>query len=189
MKERAMIKAVRAAVRDVAYPFRMGAGFPGDVTRTHPASIYPAKIDNFAPPTLYGQALLIATDGSQGVRPMTAGDNGVTGVYGFLVRPFPQQAPAGSSNAQQGIGNAVPPTSGACDVLRQGSIIVQLNANQAAPVKGGAVFVRTAATAGQAIQGNFETANDGANNADLDVTRYLFEGGMDSNFCAEISVR
>lgn len=184
--KRFLLKKIRAAVRDAAYQFRMGAGFPGDVNTTHPASIDVAKIAVATPPTIFGQALLLAA-ANAGVRPFTVGDTGVTVAYGLLVRPFPIQAPAGSSNAAQGLGAATPPSSGACDVMRSGRMMVQLNVGSVAPVQGGAVFVWCAATAGNNIQGGFGTAANGGNTAALDVNRYQFNGGMDANSVAEIS--
>ena len=38
----------RQKTRDVAFTFRMGAGFAGDVNRTHPASIEPVMIECMA---------------------------------------------------------------------------------------------------------------------------------------------
>src|SRR5262249_5668758 len=74
----------RARTRDygsTAIAYRMQAGFPGDVNRMHPASIEPCLIDASAPPTAYGQAVLV--DGTtQGVRPLVAGDQALTDVYG-----------------------------------------------------------------------------------------------------------
>lgn len=173
---------------DVAFQYRMGAGFPGDVNRTHPVSIEATLIDGSAPPQIYGQACLLDPT-TQGIRPLTTGDASdatPVDIYGALVRPFPLQAPAGSSNAQQGIGAALPPQSGLADVCRFGYIMVQLNAGQVAPVKNGKVYVWCTATAGDHIQGGYETAADAGDTVEIANARFM--GGMDSNNVAEIVI-
>ena len=39
----------------VAFPFRMGAGFAGDVNRTHPATIEPNVNDTVNPLSFFGR--------------------------------------------------------------------------------------------------------------------------------------
>ncbi len=175
--------------RDVAFAFRMGSGFAGDVNRTHPASIEPTLVDASAPPQAYGVALILDAT-TQGVRPFAAGDQSdgtAARIYGTLVRPFPLQAPAGSSNAQQGLGAALPPQSGVVDVLREGYMMVQLNVGATAPVKDAAVYVWAAATSGAHIQGNYETASSAGNTTKVRNARW--QGGMDANSVAEIVVQ
>lgn len=172
--------------RDVAFPYRMGSGFPGDVNRTHPVTIEPVLIDASAPPQIYGQALLIDPT-TQGVRPCAAGDQSdatALAAYGTLVRPYPLQAPAGSSNAQQGLGAALPPQSGVVDTMRMGYMAVQLNVGSTAPVKNGDVYVWCAATSGNHIQGGYETAFSAGNTVKLSNAK--FQGGMDALGAAEI---
>ena len=139
--------------RDAAFTFRMNTGFPGDVNRTHPASIEPALVDPNAPPTAYGQAVLVDAT-TQGVRPFTAGDAAVTAAYGVTVRPYPiQQASGGMSSA---FGAATPPTNQPIDVLKSGYILVSLNNFAVAnAIKGGAVYVWCAATIANHVQGRF----------------------------------
>ena len=189
MKLNPITKSIRAAVRDVSFQYRMGAGFAGDVNRTHPASIEPCLIDASAPPTAYGQAVLVDAT-TQGVRPIAAGDqsNSVDlTIYGITVRPFPfQQSTASLANAQANIGAATPPVSGVIDVLRAGYIMAQLNANVTAPAKGGRVYVWAAATSGDHVQGGFETAYSAGNTVLLDG-RYTYNGGEDSTGIVEIS--
>jgi hypothetical protein len=142
----------RARTCDAAFPFRMGAGFPGDVNRTHPFSVEPVLVDPATPPLIYGQAVLASGAGND-VRPFAAGDAAVTKIWGTLVRPFPMQQSSGSNFGQADLGTAVPPATGVADVLRSGYMIVKIPAGQAV-LKGGAVFVRVAAPAGAA--GNVE---------------------------------
>lgn len=176
----------KVITRDVAYTYRMGAGFPGDVNRTHPASIEPVLIDASAPPTIYGQAVVIDPT-TQGIRPITTGDQSDATplrAYGALVRPYPSQAVAGSSNAQQGLGSALPPVSGVADVLRLGYMAVQLNVGSPAPVKDAVVYVWATATNGAHIQGGYETAYSSTHTVELRNARW--QGGMDANSVAEI---
>src|SRR2546429_14565 len=88
---------------DAAFAFRMGAGFPGDVNRTHPASVEPALMSN-TPVPFYGFPVVIAADGTNGVRPIGVGDGALTTIYGVAVRPFPQQAASGGVFGAQGFG-------------------------------------------------------------------------------------
>ena len=183
-----MKKYIRAKVRDVAYGFRMGAGFPGDVNRTHPANIEPCLQSATLPATLYGQAVL--TDAANGVRPFGAGDAAVTLAYGVTVRPFPQQALTAGAFGAAALGAAVPPGSGnEIDVLRAGYIMAQLNPGQASPIKGQAVLVQTAVTGvtgGNLLtQGNFMTAATVAC-ATLDG-RFTYNGPADPNGVVEIA--
>ena len=179
-----MKKVSRMKTRDVAFPFRMGAGFPGDVNRTHPASIEPCLIDVNAPPAIFGQAVLIDPT-TQGVRPFTTGDASQI-AYGVTVRPYPFQQASGSNYGAAAIGVGISPTNGVSDICRLGYIMVQVNPGQTAPVKNGNVYVRVAATSGTRLIGQLETAADGTNN--VLVTNMKFQGGMDANGVAEAYV-
>lgn len=181
----------RAKTMDDAFKFRMGAGFPGDVNRVHPFSVEPVLIDVNAPPTAYGQPVVVDAT-TQGVRPLVAGDSGLDAIYGVTVRPFPLQAPSSPNNfgGTQTAGGAItssgtPPASGVLDVLRAGYIMVKANVGSA-PVKGGRVFIWVAATAGNHIQGQFESAASGGNTIELDEKSY-FNGVPDANGNVEIS--
>lgn len=183
MKE--MFKKVVKGIKfnDVAIQFRMVAGFSGDVTRSHPVDIEGNLINANAPPAIYGQLTLMDPT-TQGVRPWTTGDASGA-AYGVTVRPFPYQAPTASqANGGAPLGNAAAPASGVIDICRRGYILVQVNAGQTAPVKGGAVYVRVAATAATRIIGQLETAADGGNS--VLVTNAVFAGGTDANNVAEL---
>ena len=183
--------ATRAFTKDaqnpMAFPFRMGAGVPGDVNRTHPVSIEPNLIDTAAPPTAYGQAVLQAAS-SGGVRPFAAGDSAVTSIVGVTVRPYPLQQSSGSNYGAAAFGSATPPTSGVIDVMRTGYILVQLNDITAAPNKGDPVFIWSAATSTIHTQGGWEVGASGGNTAALDTGRYMFNGPPDANGVVEIVV-
>lgn len=175
----------RAKTRDVAITYRMGAGFAGDVNRTHPASIEPCLIDASAPPTAFGQPVVVDAT-TQGVRPLAAGDSALDAIYGLTVRPFPfQQAQTNVDYGSIGIGAGAPPSSGAIDVLRAGYIMVKANVGSA-PVKGGRVFIWVAATSGNHIQGQFESAASAGNTIELDEKSY-FNGVPDANGVVELA--
>jgi hypothetical protein len=171
---------IRMKARDVAFQFRMGAGFPGDVNRTHPASIEPCLIDASAPPTAYGQPVLVDPT-TQGVRPFTVGDT-ATAAYGVTVRPYPIQQASASNFGAAAIGAAVPLTSGVMDVLRAGYIMSTVVGST---VKNGAVYVWVAASTGVHIQGGFEASASAGNTVAL--TNCTFNGSPDANGNVEIA--
>ena len=172
----------RARTHDVAFAFRMGAGFIGDVNRTSPSSILPSLLDVTNPVRLYGDPVVNNSAGSS-VRGFIAGDTTVTRIDGILVRPFPsQQASGGMSSA---LGAASPPVAPAVvDVCKQGFVLVKCN-NFAVnpPTKGGAVFVWIAATSGNNIQGGFVAVTSASAVA---ITNARFNGAADSSGVCEI---
>lgn len=174
----------RMKTKDVSFPFRMGAGFPGDVNRTHPVSIEPALTGN-TPPTAYGQPVLIDST-NQGVRPFAAGDqsNTVAAGYGITVRPYPTQQASASNYGSASIGAAVPPTTGAIDVMRSGYIMVNLPAG-GSPVKGGPVYVWAAASTGNHVLGGVEAAYTAGSTTQL--LNATFQGTPDANGNVEIA--
>jgi hypothetical protein len=171
-----------------AITFRMPAGFPGDVNRTHPMSIEPVTIDPTNPPAFYGQAGVI--DGaSHFVRSVLAGDTALTSIYGITVRPFPSQGTGlGSAFGAATIGSSSPISAvGKLDMLRSGYIMVTLNNFVAVPsVKGGAVFVWIAASAGVHVQGGFEAVASGTSTIPLALPNTSFNGGPDSGGVVEL---
>lgn len=177
----------RSRTRDISFTYRMGAGFPGDVNRTHPASILPGLMTPTAANVirLYGDAAIIDT-ANNAYRGAIAGDTAVTKIDGVLVRPYPTQQQSGGMSSV--IGAAVPPLGpNVIDVLREGYIIARCN-NFAAvqPTKGGAVFLRIAATAGPLIQGGFHSAADSTNT--VAITNAKWMGPTDSNGITELEV-
>lgn len=179
-RETAGVFVGRAKTRDIAITYRMQAGFQGDVNRTHPASIEPCLIDASAPPTAYGQGVLVDPT-TQGVRPLVAGDQALTAIYGVTVRPYPLQAGSTTNFGATVIGPATPPVTGPMDILRSGYIMVPVVGS---PVKGGAVYIWTAASSGSHVQGGFEAVSPAGNG--MQVVGSYFNGGPDANGICEL---
>jgi len=175
---------VRAKTHDIAFTFRMGAGFPGDVNRTHPASIVPGLVNSSAPVAFYGFPAVI--DGAtSSYRGLSAGDTELTSIDGVLARPYPTQQMTGGMSAS--IGAAAAPTSGVADFLEDGFIIAQCNNFAAAPPqKGGAVYVWIAASTGNHVQGGFEAAATAGST--IALTNARWNGPTDANGVTEIRV-
>lgn len=185
-EERVQIYRGRVMAHDTAYQFRMGAGFVGDVNRTHPSAIEPCLIDPANPPLLFGSAVMVDRTATNGVRAPVVGDNAAAGsIFGVAVRPFPfQQASGGPAAAY---GGEVPPATGVIDVMKSGYIMVKLNGATAA-VKGGSVFVWADVTGGGHINGGFEAAATGGSTIGLDASgnRIYFNGPADANGIVEL---
>lgn len=173
----------RMKTHDVAFAFRMGAGFPGDVNRTHPASIEPCLNDPETPVSLFGQPVLIDAT-SQAARPFAAGDasDTVPSGYGVSVRPYPFQQASASNFGEATIG-AAPVPAGAIDILRAGYIMGKLNAGTA--VKGNPVYVWCAASSGDHVQGGLEGSASSGNTVQL--KNATFNGGADASGNVEIA--
>lgn len=178
---------VRARTRDIAITYRMGAGFPGDVNRTHPFSVLPGLMT----PTLaskvrrYGDPVLIDT-ASNSYRGLLVGDTGVTKVDGILVRPYPTQQMTGGPFAT--IGAATPPDGPAViDVINEGFVIARCNnfATQQ-PTKGGAVHIWYAADSGAHRQGGLESVATGGST--IAITNLKWNGPTDLDGVTELQV-
>jgi hypothetical protein len=175
----------RQRTLDVAFQFRMGAGFVGDVNRSHPAWIEPTLMDPTTPPLGYGVPVVV-NPASQGVRPLVAGDSALTDIYGITVRPYPQQGTQPVSvTATQPFGDQIPPANQPMDVLRSGYIMVRFSGS-VAPGKGGRVFVWVAASAGSHVQGGFEAAATAGSTIALD-SKTTWNGGADAAGIAELA--
>ena len=181
---RNVVPMLRMRTCDVAFAYRMGAGFAGDVNRTHPASIEPVLVDTTTPPDAYGQAVLINAAGDA-VRKLAAADSAVTDIYGVLVRPYPTQQASASNFGAATLGAAVPPASGIADVLKDGYIMVNLPAGGVVK-KGGQVFVWIAADSGSHKAGGFEAAASGGNTIALSNAK--FNGAADASGNVEIVI-
>lgn len=181
----AVAMITRARTHDVAFSFRMGAGFPGDVNRTHPASITPNMMDTDNPVAFYGYPVLVNTSANT-VRGMIASDDAVTKIDGILVRPYPTQQTSGGMSAS--LGNAVPPVGpSVCDVLQDGFIIVKQNDfASVVATKGGAVFVWTDTSTGAHVLGGFEAAATSGKTAA--IANAVFTGPADASGVTEIEV-
>lgn len=151
----------RARTLDISIGYRMGAGFPGDVNRFHPASIVPRLMDAANPIRLFGDPCTLGTANS--VRGFIATDTALTRIRGVCVRPSIAQPSTGGLTTT--IGGGVPPQGAApVDIIEDGHVMVKVN-NVAAgsPVLGGAVFVWIVASAGADVQGGFRAAASGVN--------------------------
>jgi len=169
---------------DTSYTFRMGAGVPGDINRGHPVSIQPCLIDSSAPPTAYGQPVLVDAT-TQGVRPIVAGDSGVTAIWGVTARPYPiQQATTSNNYGAVAYGSVTPPALQPIDVMTAGYMMVAVNG---ACLKGGNVYIYYGTTTGAHIQGGFEAAT-GANILELTVGTYAYNSPPDSTGVAELKI-
>ena len=183
-------KGIRVRTCDVAFPFRMGAGFPGDVNRTHPAEIEAILQDPTNPVTQYGSPV-VAVAASNGVRSiLTTDQSNATAlqVYGFSVRPYPLQAATAGAFGAVAIGAATVPATGALDILRSGLIISALNSGAGTAAKGAPVYVWAAATVTGHALGGLETAYSAGNTVELDPNRYMFNGPADASGVVEVSV-
>jgi hypothetical protein len=182
--EKRRLVAERFRTTDTAITFRMGAGFPGDINRGHPASIQPCQIDLANPPTAYGQAVVIDA-ASEGVRPIGAGDNALTEIWGVTARPYPiQQSTTANQYGEVPYGGAGVPTQQPIDVVRGGYVMVQVGILNGAPSKGGPVFIWFAASGGGHVQGGFEGAA-GASTIALSAA-YFWNSPPDATGVAEL---
>ncbi len=175
----------RARTHDVAFTYRMGGGFVGDINRTHPASILPGLQNSTNPIRLYGDpALINAADGSY--RGIIVSDTADANIAGVLARPYPIQQQSGGPSAA--LGSATPPqTAAALDVLEDGFILVKCNNFGAnAPTRGGAVYCWYAANSGNHVQGGFEAAATVSNT--FKVLNAEWNSPVDSNGVAELRV-
>lgn len=174
----------RMKTLDVAFGFRMGAGFPGDVNRTHPVSIEPCLNDTQTPVTAFGQPVLVDS-ADQTVRPFAAADqsDSVAAGYGVAVRPYPYQQSSASNFGSASIG-AGEVQAGAVDVLRSGYIMVKLAAG-GTPKKGDPVYVWAAAASGNHVTGGVEAAFTTTKTTKL--LNATFNGTPDSSGNVEIA--
>lgn len=158
-----------------AYLTRMPAGIPGDVTRPSQSTIETGIFNSAAAFAGYG---LFGKISSNKFVPVGAGDT-ASAVYGVLVRPYPVTG----ANASDPLGTAVPPTTGAADILRRGYINVKNNSGT--PAAGGSVYIRVAAAAAGKPIGGIEAAADGANT--IVAPNCIFTGSADSSGNVEIA--
>ncbi len=165
-----------------AFLYRMGAGFAGDVNRTHPATIEPCMMHASTPPTAYGAPVLVDT-ATNSVRAWLIGDGAVVLVYGITVRPYPYQPATATNFGSVGFGAGAPATS-AIDVIREGYILVPVVGT---PTKGGVVHIWTSASAAGHTLGGFEAADGGADTND--VANMYFNGPPDAAGICEVIIR
>jgi hypothetical protein len=151
----------------------------------HPAStIEPGAVLTTNPPTFYGEGVFIdVTTGY--IRAPVLGDQPTGVCYGVVYRPYPFQISSASNWGAQGFGTAPLPTAGEIDVLRSGYVLVPVNVG-ATPVKGQPVFLWVGPTAGNHIQGGFESAATAGQTLALDAKTTWMNNGADPFGVAEI---
>jgi len=169
-----------------AYTYNMPAGIPGVVNRVggRAPDIEAQIMDPTNPLPLYGLAGQIDAT-SQYFRALAAGD---TAIYGFLVRPYPEQpttASGFSGSVTLGTAAVPPQFQTAIDVLKSGYMTVILYAATAA-AKGGVVYVRKQNAGAGEVVGGAEAAADGGNTITLDAKSY-FMGPADANNFVELA--
>lgn len=166
------------------YKYNMPSGIPGAISRVGGGvvlDVEPVSLSPDAPLPFYGLAGQVEADGD--FRAMDAAD---TDIYGFLSRPFPQNATSASGYmGSVALGTpAVPPqTGGEGAVLRAGYMTVKLYGADAA-VKNGVVYVQVDNEDADHPLGGVHAADDGANRI---ATKWIFQGPADENGNVEIS--
>lgn len=177
----------RARTCDVAFSYRMGAGFPGDVNRTHPFSVLAGLVNTSVQvPRLYGDPTIVDTSTNSYRGLVVADQSNSTAVVcdGVVVRPYPTQQSTGGATASLGTGAS--PSSGVIDILRSGYIMVKIPSGQ--PVtKKGAVYAWCAASSGAHVLGGFEGAYSAGNT--VQISNAYFTGPADSSGNVEIELR
>lgn len=156
-----------------SFLYRMPSGIPGMVSREENKTIETVPFDSAAPFSAFG---LFGKIVAGKLDPVGAGDV-ATSIYGLLVKPFP------ANSSQEGLGTAVPPTSGPANVLRRGYATVQLNAGTAA--LNGTVYVRVATPGSGKPIGGIEAAADSTNT--IVVANCTFMGAADASGNVEIA--
>lgn len=175
-----------------AFPFRMPAGLPGTVNRSHPASLEPAQMDPDNPIRGFGLACVVSGDNPNMLRGMAAGDNALTKIYGIVARPYPFQQDSGGMRSS--FAEGAPQLDQPITVCTSGYIMVPVLGDV---VKGGPVFVWVAATTGDGkpgvdhIQGGFEAQATGGSTIQLADTigNIEFNGPADENGFGEVRFR
>lgn len=146
----------RDAINPSAFPFRMGAGSPGTVTRTHPVSISAYINDNTHPLTAFGQAVLF-NGAANDVRCVLTTDTTITDIDGVTVRPYPYAGvPSAQIGAPSAFGGESPAPGLQVDVADFGSILVQVSGVTDNIFLGAPVFLWIAAATGAHVLGGFE---------------------------------
>lgn len=173
----------RVKTRDVAFAYRMGAGFPGDVNRHHPVDIEAGLNDVTVPVPFFGSAVMIDQT-AQTYRGMKTTDTAIDMLGGIAARPFPIQPASATNFGAVAIGGLVTPPAGAIDIVKSGYVLVPLVGTVK---KGNPVFVWVAATGGGHTQGGFEAASSGGNTCSLDPDFAYYNGTQDSSGLVELA--
>ena len=175
----------RDAINPSAFPFRMGAGSPGTVTRTHPASISSYMNNATNPLTLFGQAAVF-DPATNTVRAVLTTDSGIDTVAGVTVRPYPYAGiPTASIGAPSSFGGEGPAAGLNLDICRFGSILVPVSGITTNIKLGARVSVWIAASSGAHVLGGFEGQITTGSTALLSE-KWYWGGPPDGNGVAEL---
>ena len=165
--------------------YNMPSGIPGAISRAGGGvvlDVEPVSLSSAAPLPYYGLAGQIDADGN-----FRAMDSADTNIYGFLSRPFPQNATATSGyfgSTPQGTPAVPPQNGGEGAAMRAGYMTVKLYGATAA-AKNGIVYVRVDNEDADHPLGGCEAADDGANTIAVNA---IFQGPADDSGNVEISV-
>jgi hypothetical protein len=176
----------RAITHDHNFQFRMGAGFPGDVSRTQSLTSESNKQHPTTPVLGYGYGVLL-DPATASVRQIVVGDVALLDIYGIFIRFYPgqSQAPGNTDFAAQPLGFPIRPlVNQPCDILRRGYIMVRVNGNCR---KGDPVFVWAAADAPPHYQGSFEAAATAGSTIAIAPGHTTFGSGPDAYGNAELA--
>lgn len=164
--------------------YAMPSGIPGAISRSGGGvvmDVEPVALSSVLPLPFYGLAGQIDADGK--FRAMEAAD---ADIYGFLSRPFPQNATGATGymgSVAQGTPAVPPQTGGEGAVLRSGYMTVKLYGATAA-VKNGIVYVQVDGEDADHPLGSVWADDDGANRI---ATKWIFQGPADESGNTEIS--
>lgn len=167
-----------------AYTYRMPAGIPGRPNREWEHTGEPNQLDATSPPTAYGDACKMGSNGR--IQALVAGDVSAA-IYGLVEAGFPGQPGTTYGAATQLLGNLAPAAGSRCTVMKRGYMTVAVQ-GVTVPAKGGVVYVRingTLPTGGR--YGGFEAAADGTAANTPVLTGAYWMGAPDSNGMCEIA--
>jgi hypothetical protein len=178
--------AFSVKTRDVAFSFRMGAGFAGAVNTSHPVSIRGFLKDPTNPPTFFGQAVAL-NPSSNAVRSYIVSDStSPTDVFGVVVRPYPFQGVTAPTNNYAATGTTWGTSQlpdGAVDILLSGYIMVAVNGT---PSNGSTAYVWTATSAAPHVQSGWEASTPSSNGFAVTWDKTQFASPPDANGIAEL---
>lgn len=156
----------------------MPFGSPGVRSRPNEQTCEPQLVSKTLPPLLYGAPVKMVA----GFATAIAASDTAAVIYGFLVRPWPNQDTTWGPTATA-FGLATPPSFGSCDILKRGYLLVQVGAGTAAAQ--GVVYMRIATPAAGKPIGGIEAVADGANT--VVVANAIFMTAADASGVAEIA--
>ena len=178
-------------VRDVAFQFRMGAGFAGSVNTSHPANIRGFLKDPSNPPTFFGQPVIL-NPSSNAVRAVLDTDRsgGVHDVFGVIVRPYPFLGSTAPTNAYAGTGpqgtlpwGGTQLPDGAVDVLLSGNIMVSVYGT---PSNGSVAYIWTANNTPPHTMGGWEASDPSTSGFSITWDKTQFGSPPDASGIAEL---